>query len=64
MVLGWLLLGRYFTTEEETSSVSCRSGNPLHLSISVIACVSLFVDLVYSGGGGGAGCFLLDVFGI
>jgi hypothetical protein len=63
MVLGWLLLGRYFTTEEETSYVFCRSGNPLHLSISVIACVSLFVDLVYSGGGG-AGCFFLDVFGI
>jgi hypothetical protein len=46
MVLGWLLLGRYFTTEEETFSVFGRSGNPLHLSISVIACVSLFVDLV------------------
>ncbi len=41
MVLGWLLLGGYFTSEEQTSSVFCRSGDPLNLSISVIACVSV-----------------------
>jgi hypothetical protein len=62
---GLAALGRYFTPPRvETSSVFCRSARICicqFLLLHVLVCVRIWFR---GGGGGRAGCFFLDVFGV